>query len=63
MHVDTKMKYVHALKVVYEGIELGPGKYGEFSAPPTVDLTYVIWRQFIGKKQCMSQQTKLPLLK
>ena len=49
MHVDTKMKYVHALKVVYEGIELGPGKYGEFSAPPTIDLTYVIWRQFIGK--------------
>ena len=29
----------HVLKGAFEGIKFGPGKYGEFSAAPTVDPT------------------------
>ena len=62
-----KMNYEHTLKVGFEGNKFGPGKYGEFSAAPTVDLTmarvdwanitYVIWRQFPGKKQMVHVTT------
>ena len=34
-----EINYEYALEVGFEGIKFGPGKYGEFSAAPTVDLT------------------------
>ena len=34
-----KMNYEHALQVGFEGIKFGPGKYMEFSASPTIDIT------------------------
>ena len=33
------MNFEYALKVGFEGMKFGPGRYGEFSAAPTVDLT------------------------
>ena len=51
----SKMNYEHALKVGVEGISFGPGKYGEFSAAPTVDLTMA--RVDLNKRQ-ESQDTK-----
>ena len=39
LNADSKNNYVHALKVGFEGIKFGPGKYGELSAALTVYLT------------------------
>ena len=68
-----KMNYEHALKVGFEGIEFGPGKYGEFSAIPTEDLTMA--RVDLNKrhvrdlapvarenKRCTSQQTCITIV-
>ena len=68
-----KMNYEHGLKVGFEGIKFGSGKYREFSAASTVDLTIVrvdLNKHFVSdlvpgsreNKRCMSQNACITIV-
>ena len=60
----------NVLKVAFESFKFGPGKYGEFSAAPTVDPTMAtvhfnkrhvrdLAPIYIENKRCTSQHTRI----